>query len=239
MEYHYQEENMGTSLVGSLPGAANRRVIRSIPNPLDKATVISIYPRNIREVKPTIEPGIFVIPAGTLAKPSLTIIGPSSWWREIDEFQPALEIPTSAIEVANSIVKDFSNGLLGCDMGSKMPGIFFVPGEIKEVKQIPADLLTGAAERQRNWYKELVETGDLLWARSQGNPLSISDDMRLAAQELQIKEKPWLKDYNTLQLTNCPACGALRNGEFPICQHCRTVVDVDKFKAAGFKQLPA
>lgn len=53
----------------------SKRVIRSIPNPLDKSTIVNIYPREILEVNHTLSPGVFQIPAGTYEKPGLLVIG--------------------------------------------------------------------------------------------------------------------------------------------------------------------
>src|SRR5258708_2992817 len=133
------------SVVGGFPGivASRRRTIAAPVNPLDKCTIVSIYPREIRETKPTIQPGKFHILAGSIKKPSILIVGPSSWWKEIDEEQPLLEIPNSSIQVADSIVKDYCNGLLGCNMGESMPGIFWVPGawNLTQVKEKFSDKL--------------------------------------------------------------------------------------------------
>ena len=111
--------------VGEFPGLnqANRRTIRAPVNPLDKSTVISILPKPISERKATIQPGMFELPPGTFENPSILVVGTSSWWREVDENQPLLEIPVSSVQVADSIVRDYCNGLLACDMAEKMPGI--------------------------------------------------------------------------------------------------------------------
>src|SRR5687768_15368088 len=102
------------SQVGAFPGIREmrRRTIRAPVNPMDKATIISIYPKPIHEQKWTIEPGVFDIPAGSVESPGLLVVGPSSWWREIDYEQPLLEIPVGSIQIADSIVKDWSNGLI-------------------------------------------------------------------------------------------------------------------------------
>jgi len=227
------------SLVGNFPGlgALARRVIRAPINPLDRSTVISIYPKDIVEVKHTIQPGIFKIPKGSYKVPSITVIGPSSWWRELDDSQPLLEIPVSSVQVADSIVKDYCNGLLASNMSDSMPGIFFVPGEydLTGILSKHRTELETAKNRQQNWFANLVKIGDTLWSRSNGNPLAISDDMRLAAQELGLKDKPWLQDFSTIELSNCPACGTLRNGLYPVCQTCRAIIDVKKATELGLK----
>ena len=203
----------------------NRRTIRGPVNPLDKSTVISIFPKTFTETKATIQPGTFVIPAGNLEHPSVTTVGPSSWWREIDEQQPLLEIPVSSIQVADSIVKDYCNGLLGCDMAEKMPGIFYLPGEwtVEKVKKEQAALLLKYTARQKAWFMELIKIADIMWARTNGNPLSISDDARLACKECNISDKAWLGDFQTAELVRCVACGNLGNPLFPVCPVCRAI----------------
>lgn len=209
----------------------NRRTTRAPVNPLDKSTVFSIFPKAIKEEKATITPGIFEIPPGTVEKPARLIVEPSSWWKEIDEHQPLLEIPISSIIVADSVVKDYCNGLFCCNMGDKMPGIFYLPGDVtiaqlqKEFKHI----LDKAIARQRNWYSALVAQGDSLWARSHGNPLAISLDMKLAANELGL-QKDWLRDFQAVELVKCIACGSLRDPDYPICANCKAIVDPEAAK---------
>lgn len=225
------------SIVGEFPGLvhANRRTIRATPNPLDKSTVVSILPKFISEKKITIQPGVFELLPGTLEKPSLLVVGTSSWWREVDENQPLLEIPVSSIQIADSIVKDYCNGLLACNMSDMMPGLFYIPGEVDRdrLKKDFGPLLVKAYNNQRKWYTELIRIADVLWARTNGNPLSINDDARLACKELNITNKPWLGDIQTMELIRCIACGSLRNPQFPICQTCKAIADPEKAKALG------
>ncbi len=215
--------------VGEFPGLEqmNRRTIRAPINPMDKSTIVSILPKFISERKATIQPGLFELAPGSYEKPTLLVVGPSSWWREVDENQPLLEIPVSSIQIADSVVKDYMNGLLACNMGDKQPGLFYVPGEftLDKLKKEHPGLLTQAYERQRNWFLELIRIADILWSRTNGNPLAISDDARLACKELHIQTKPWLGDVQAMELIRCIACGSLRNPAFPICQSCKTIVD--------------
>lgn len=211
--------------VGEIPQISNRPTIRSPRNPMDKSTIVSIFPKAIHEYKHTIEPGVFDIPSGTFEKPSVTVIGPSAWWRDVDIEQPILEIPVGSIMVANSVINDYCNGLLGCNMGNAMPGLFFVPGEwtVAEIKEKHKGDLLRAKARQDNWFKILVRLADSLWARSNNNPLVIADEMRLAAAELGFKDKPWIKDFQHVELVNCKACGYLKNPKFPVCPECHAV----------------
>lgn len=202
-----------------------RPMIRSLKNPMDKTTIVSIYPKRIEDVKETLFPGRFVIEAGNYKDPSVTIIEPSSWFRDIDIEQPLLEIPVSSIAVAQSIIVDYCNGMLGCDMNSSMPGMFFIPGEFTK-EQILKSYSLKLAEtklKQDSWFKTLVRLGNSLWARSNGNPLVIWDEMRMAARELNQENLPWLKMDIQVELVPCFACGTLRNGNYPVCQSCRAI----------------
>jgi hypothetical protein len=220
--------------VGEFPGIqqTNRRTIRAPVNPMDKSTVVSILPKHISERKATIMPGFFEIPPGSYDNPSILVVGPASWWREVDENQPLLEIPVSSIQIADSVVRDYANGLLACNMADQMPGLFYLPGEftVERLKKEHSPLLVKAQAGQKKWFLELVRIADILWSRSNGNPLSISDDARLACKELNITSKPWLGDLQTAELVRCVACGALRNQHFPVCQTCKAIADPELAK---------
>lgn len=221
--------------VGEFPGLQqqnNRRTIRAPVNPMDKSTIVSILPKAITERKATISPGFFELKPGTYENPSILVVGPSSWWREVDENQPLLEIPVSSIQIADSVVRDYANGLLACNMADQMPGLFYVPGDytVEKLKKDHEPLLKKAQAGQKKWFLELVRIADILWSRSNGNPLSISDDARLACKELNITQKPWLGDLQTAELVRCIACGSLRNANFPVCPTCKAVADPEMAK---------
>jgi hypothetical protein len=223
--------------VGTPPWVkSNRRTVRADINPLDKSTVVSIYPVAIDEKKPTIMPGRFIIPAGSYDKPAILVVGPSSWWRELGDDEPLLEIPQSSILIADSIVRDYAIGLIECNMNDLMPGIFFVPGEVsvKELQNVPKykAMLDKAKGNQERWWMALVKNADVLWARTNGNPLAISDDARIAARNLKL-DKAWEKDNITLELVPCKACGNRNNSSVVVCPNCKVVLDQVKFKELG------
>jgi len=222
------------SVVGEFPGLqhTHRHTVRAPLNPMDKSTIVSILPKEINERKPTMQPGFFNIGPGSFDSPAILVIGSSSWWKEIDENQPLLEIPVSSIQVADAIVTDYVNGLLACNMADMTPGLFYLPGEytVEKLKKEHMPLLVAARDKQRKWYMELVRIADILWSRSNGNPLAISTDARIACAELNITNKPWLGDSQTAELVRCIACGSLRNGAYPICQTCKAIADPELAK---------
>lgn len=195
---------------------------RTPKNPIDKSTIVSVYPKDIVERKNTIEPGLFEIKAGRLENPSILVVGSSSWWSYSGDTRPTIEVPISSVAIAESIIKDLQLDFSSVDAG---PGLFFVPGEISllDVKLRYKNALEEANARQRIWFAALVRIADSLWARANGNPLCISDEMRLAARELNFNEKPWLKDFQTIQLVPCFACGGLKNPSYPVCPQCHAI----------------
>lgn len=217
--------------------ANRRKTVRGPINPFDKATIVSILPKNIYEIKPTLQPGVFSIPAGSYEKPEIYLVGPSSWWREIDEEQPLIEIPVSAVMIAESIVNDYCNGILASDMGEHMPGLFWLPGSLSlaEVREKHKPQLERANVKQRNWFTVLVKMADTLWARSQGNPLAISEDMKMAAHQLNITDREWLKNFQNISLVSCKACGNMNKSDIVVCPNCKIILDADKFAKLGMK----
>lgn len=215
------------SVVGAFPGwkEINRRTVRAPVNPFDKATVCSIFPFDVEERKYTLDPGKFVIPAGSMQMPVCVPVGPSSWWREIDPEQPLLEIPVASILIADSIVRDYCNGLIGCNMGDSMPGLFFLPGEITvlRLKTEFKGILETAEIKQKKWFSALVDLADIAWARTQGNPLSINEMMKKAAIELGQEDREWLKSYHSVEMIRCFACGTIKDPKFPVCPSCRAI----------------
>lgn len=213
--------------VGEFPNHSlnRRRLIRATKNPMDKCTIVSIYPKEITEIKHTIEPGKFTIPMGTVENPSLLVVGPSSWWREIDQDQPMLEIPVSSIQIADSFIKDSCNSMIGAEPGIAVPGVFFVLGEenIIGIKSKYKAKLQEVKDRQDNWFRLLVRLADAFWARANGNPLAIADEMRLGARMLGLEDKPWLKDFTLADMQKCKACGGLRDPQYPVCPSCKAI----------------
>jgi hypothetical protein len=227
---------MGSNVLAEFPNV-NRRTVREHTNPLDKSTIVSLFPKPIHEFKRTIQPGEFFIEPGSVDNPSILVVGPSSWWKEIDEEQPLLEIPVSSVQIADSVVRDYCNGLLGCDMQERMPALFFVPGAhtVSSIKEDYNKVIKLYEQKQRNWYTLLVRMADSLWARSGGNPGAIGDDMRMAAIQLNLRDKPWMSEHKEAELNRCPSCGSMVNLDYPVCANCKAIVNPEKAKALGIK----
>lgn len=233
--------------VGAAPWEVlhNKRRITKLPvNPLDRSTIVSIYPKDIYETKETVFPNTWLIKGAGNSDFELTVIGPSSWWKELSPDEPPLEIPVSSISMANSIINDWANGLDCCNMGDRKPGLFFVPGKHDkksvmtytdpETGKSFATMLSEAKVKQEAWYAELIKRADILWVRTSGNPLSVSELAKMAALKLGMRDKPWLKDNITISdMSPCPACGQMINKSFPVCANCKSVINKEKAKELG------
>lgn len=228
---------VGSRQVGQFPDR-QRRVNRIVPNPMDRSTIVSIYPKEINDVKETTQPSKYCVPAGSFEDPTVVVVGPSVWQQDYDADKPIQEIPCSSIQVAESVIRDYCIGLLGVEIGVAQPGMFFIPGSLTkvEIKTKYTAKLLEAQSRQDNWYRILVRLADSLWARGNGNPLIIWDEMRMAARSLGYDSKPWLKDMQMSEMTRCFACGSLKNPEYPVCLNCR-IVDPNHPKAKDLKVL--
>lgn len=217
----------GLKQVGEFAPPRQPTTGRMRQNPIDVCTIVSIYPKEMApETKIGLQPGSFIMPFGNLESPGILHVGSSSWWfARIGDEQPSLEIPVFSIIMAESLIKDCITGMLGCDMGDSMPGFFFVEGKKSkdEIKKEFSSKLQEVYLKQQNWYRVLVRLADSLWARAGGNPLALSEEMRLAANELGLKDKPWLKDFKAADLVACVACGNYRNPLFPVCNSCHYI----------------
>lgn len=215
-----------------------KTTVKAFINPYDKSTLVSIYPKVIKETKITLMPGLYELPPGSYEKPSLLVIGSASWWREVNEDEPLLEITQPSPVVAESIVRDFLVSLLASDGHSVAPGFFWVPGEVdeKELKTKYKNLLDKARDNQHRYYQALVKMADSLWARTNGNPLAIHEDAKLAARELGLT-RDWTQQHigYAPEIVKCVACGSMRNPNFPICPTCKAVIDVDLAKKLNLK----
>lgn len=203
----------------------NRRAIRGPVNPLDKSTVISIYPKPIVFRNCTLQPGRWELAAGSIEHPAFMTIGPSSWFKDVGPDEPLIEIVQSSVQIGESLVRDYVNGMFAVSPGVAEPGLFFIPGEINEDKLRGEykNLLTAALARQMAYYRTLVKFADSLWARSNGNPLAINDEMRLAGKTLGSHDRDWMKDHANVGMVPCFACGEFKHPEYAICKACHSI----------------
>jgi len=226
------------SMVGSFPSMRelNRKTVRGAVNPLDKSTLVSIYPRPIKFFNLTLTPGLWNLEAGSVEEPAILVVGPSSWFRDVGPDEPLIEIVQSSVQIAASLIQDYLSGMFACNMHDSMPGLFFVPGckthqdgsinsekTLEWIKEEHQHLIAAAVKTQLGYWRNLIRYGDALWARSNGNPLVINDETRMAAKLLGSQDKDWMKDFQNQGQIRCFACGSFKSPDYPICQACHTI----------------
>jgi hypothetical protein len=221
-------------------GSNRVRINRMPRNFVDKTTIISVFPWPIIETKVTLQPSEFRIEAAPEDGYSSLVVGCAFWLKEMElDVYQEMYVPSEVL--AKSIINDYTSGLLGAQP-ERGPGLFILPGSMdtksKLDKYISEDLksfssmLEAARARQKAWYIELVRMTDAMWARTNGNPVVVSDHARLACTKLSLTRE-WITQFQTMEKTNCKACGHLINPAYPVCSNCKSIINPDKAKELG------
>lgn len=200
------------------------------------ATIVSIYPFNIREFKPGLIPNIFRIPA---AKDDIVVfyVEDAKFPVYMDSERGSIWVTVPALLLANSIIFDFVTAqhrylapvpeekIVGA-----MPGLFYLPGKISkvEIKDKHKHLIEHAISIQNSWFESLVKEADDDWVRYQKHAM-ITDVQRHACKALHI-ERAWAVELKSENFKQCPACSNRIHQQAIRCQHCGTVLDIEKFK---------
>lgn len=222
-------------------GSLNKRVINLLPkNPMDKTTIVSVYPREVIDIKATLFPSRFIIPAAKNDDFSLLIIeGASYFIPSMIGSQAPTEVQVNSMMLAESILHD-SIPSMNLVTSNARPGVFCIPGEYDRtsiLKYKHADgrsfkeLLELARTWQQNYWTSVIDEADYFWSKSNGNPKVIPEDAKLAVNILGLeKAKPWMNNVVASQLINCKACGEMINPIYPVCRHCKAIIDPEKAK---------
>lgn len=221
-------------------GSVGKTVLIPLPkNPMDKSTIVSIYPKEIVDIKPTLFPGRFVVPAADDNDFSLLVVSGSSYYLPSPiENQPPTEVQVNSWSLAQSILND-SIPSVNLATSNARPGVFAIPGEFNKITILHyvhsdgrkfSELLEVARAWQRNYWTALIDEADYYWSKG-ANPKNIPDDAKMAAHIMGLeKVKPWMSNLVASSLINCMACGEMINPAFPVCKHCHAIVNVDLAK---------
>jgi len=198
-------------------------------------TIVSILPYEIYDSKPNLYPGNFTIPAGNAAKPGLLEIERSTFHIPMAFGAPPMRAHSSPFEVATSVVNDYVGALLSVGPDTK-PGVWVEDKTFKNSALAAVQLAEKIAEvliKQQKWFFSLVNLADAEYNKHK-NAMAISDFQKMAARELNLKDKPWLLDMSQLAINNCPACYAAINANAIICSSCRYVIKPELYDSKKF-----
>lgn len=217
------------------------RVQRRPDNPLDRCTIVSVYPLEVVDYKPTVFPNTHRIEGAEDNDFAILVVKGAHYDREVGEDQPWIEIPVPSTDVARAFIQDYINGLPEYVPNVAAPGMFYVLGAHDKKSILKTDgfeeKLNAARTRQKEWFLRLIQMSDKDWVRTNGNPRSVGNTARLAAEKLGIKDKAWMQDFQQMQMTSCPACGFNVNPAFPICSNCKTIINPERAKELGLQMV--
>lgn len=192
------------------------------------ATVVSVLPFKIDEIKPGVYPGHFIIEAAEKDKFKSIIIGPSRYHVYIPIAERIMTVEEHAHGMARSIVEDYIGSALAVS-GDARPGIFWLTGAKSE-----SDIanhckleLEEAKQSQKRWFTELVKLADDDWAKYHLHA-AISDLQRYAANYLGL-EREWLRMLKEVEITSCKVCRSPIHPEAIVCPVCRSVLNQTEY----------
>jgi hypothetical protein len=199
------------------------------------ATVCSLLPYQLTELKPGVQPGQYVIPKAESGL-SLTII-PNNIYYQINPDPLAdskqvrlIKVPIPAMECARSIINDYVSSLLAVEPPDKVPGLFAVAGDWSDKKEFSLKHMKELVfykNTQNNWFTALVNIADDFWSKTH-SPASISDLQREACKILGFR-RDWLNPVPFEQAEKCPFCqNAVITGAIK-CVTCGEILDKKKY----------
>lgn len=200
-------------------------------------TVVSYVPFLIREEKPGLIPGRFLIEPSDTKEPKLLVLERSIHYVYLDENRGSLQVRDPADEVARSIVEDFNNSQLGISDGVH-PALFWVPGShtVKSIQETFPQDVTRVKVAQMKWLTAICRIADNDWNKYHQHNV-VSDFQREAAHLIgwRPEEHEWMnKVAASVQSSNCPACNQLVTPTMVICTNCRCVLKPEDYKKLQF-----
>lgn len=211
----------------------------------DKATVVSICPFALHEMKPGMFPSFYRIPSARDTGLEILIVNNAFYNQPLPATDQVVRVEISSKDIARSIVNDYIQGVMAYGENC-YPGLFWVRGNYDKptVKTKFATELQTITQYQYNWFLAIVAIADDDWTQFKQHKF-ITETQRHAARFLGLKRE-WLIDQNTVTnvvTVNCPACFSMIHPEASICPNCRSVINVDKaaqfLPKAGPVMIPA
>lgn len=205
-----------------------------------KCTLVSLCPFPIRESKPGLNPGIFVLPSADTLKhePQVAVITDSEMGvyqlegRVFKATEPSDKLAAAICWDHNRSQLEYDEGDVSEDRLPSEPAFFWVEGELtaKEVKDKFPEKIQLALKKQAEWFRRLVAVADDEWQKSHQRKF-ITDRMRLAAKCLGLKRE-WISvvpvGTEALNVANCPSCDTPVNANAAVCKHCGAIVNKAK-----------
>src|SRR5688572_21630832 len=177
---------------------------------MSHATIVSVVPYHIREVKHGMAPNIFEIEEAPLGDISVLVVNKGTYPIYMSDTRRTVRYPIEALEVAESVVRDYVSTLLAY-ADDCAPGMFAVEGAHtkEEIKKLYADRIEKVRKIQNTWLERLVQIADDDWARFHQYKL-ISEIQRFACKALNLTRE-WNSVVKDQIDHRCPMCFGLVN----------------------------
>lgn len=213
---------------------------------MEKATIVSILPIDLHEVKHGIFPGDFKIKKSTAKLPSLLTVGRSLFYTYVGDnrgdtgelgHRDYIKRELNADIVANSVVNDYLDSQFLRKPGEQEPALFWVPEEVdyKGLLNKHEEKIASAVQNQNKWYVALVTEADDIWEKNRQHKL-ISGTHRMAATQLGL-EKPWIIkgiQGQTLTTMRCAVCRTEIMVDAVVCPNCKCILKPEEYKKYAF-----
>ncbi|MHA2376731.1 MAG: hypothetical protein ACXAB9_11230 [Candidatus Thorarchaeota archaeon] len=208
-------------------------------------TLVSIMPWAIREKKPGLNPGEFMLPPGSVKEPALFVIKKAQIRMMDQDYRfYAMDIPLD--KVAADVVNCYNQALVGFEHEVAVPGFFWVEGAYEDDEDMKAEGAQTALEKLKKdhyktildaekkmitWFQRLVRMADDDWAVLPQHQ-QISDIQRTAAKYVNV-ERPWLST-DVSESKRCPACMSIVQSAAAVCFACKAILDITKYEKMKF-----
>jgi hypothetical protein len=196
-------------------------------------------PWAIREKKPGLNPGEFMLKPGTVKEPALFVIKKAQIRMMDQDYRfYAMDIPLDT--VAKDVVNCYNHALVGFEHDVAVPGFFWVEGAYEDDEQSTAveklkkdhykTILT-AEKKMVEWFRRLVRMADDDWAVLPQHQ-QISDIQRTAAKYVNV-ERPWLS-RDVSESKRCPACMSIVQSAAAVCFACKAILNAESYAKMKF-----
>ena len=202
------------------------------------ATVVSVFPFATQERKPGQAKVLYEIPACEPDDIQLVYIEDSFYVHRIIGTKQEIRVPVHCDDIANSIVDDFCNSIIGANETAK-PGMTWVPGRVTKPELFTRykDVVPALKEMQRLWYIQLVMLADDEWNKYHQHKL-ISEMQLYAAKALGL-ERDWVISYtNREEFTDCPSCRTRVSNLAAKCANCGYILNEKRAIELGIMEDP-
>jgi len=205
-----------------------------------RVTLVSTLPFRLSERKPGLIPEFFEVNAAEREDISVTHLQDAYYNMLVplaDDRTPPIKIPVLGETVAQGLIDDYVGASLGVNYEPKeesgavaMPGMFWIEGTKDKVliANQHKEQVKKALNNTKYWFENLIKIGDDDWGKFHQYKM-ITDLQKKACKYLGL-QREWNFDIFAHQTNLCPACKSTLHPDAIICNGCKCIIDMEKYK---------